>query len=297
MIVVVADRMLTAADVQYEPEQGSKFYYFNEHIGALIAGDAAPQIAICDATFRRVEALGEDKPSVQQVADFFAEEHARYRMREAEQVFLLPLGMNVTTFMQNQKTLNAKFVSETVQSLQNHSIGNTETIIMGLDSDLGGQLFKIDRWGVVRSDNLAGFSTAGIGEWHAASHLMLVGYEKSWHVNRALFHLYYAKRKAEAAPGIGRNTDLYFIDDGGIKDFDPRIIDLLKKHIEEMEKKIQPIAKRQLDVFSTKLTALLEEKITEAQKAKQQPETERPKPEEDAKRVAETWTGPTGPAG
>jgi 20S proteasome alpha/beta subunit len=298
MIVVVADRMITGTDVQYEPEQQSKLYYLTPKIGALIAGDASPQIAIRDATYRRIQALDVDqneKLTVQQVANYFSEEHANYRRREAEQVFLLPLGMNTDTFRDNQKSLNAKFVSETVEAIQNHSIGNTQTIIMGIDSDLGGQLLYVDKCGVIRSDNLAGFSTAGIGEWHAASHLMLVGYEKSWSVNRALFHLYHAKRKAEAAPGIGRKTDLYFVDHQGIKNFDPRIVDLLIRHIEDMEKQMAPIANTTLAKFDTELTSLLKEKVSEAEKARQQARIEAEQSKEEGKAVAETWTGPTGP--
>jgi hypothetical protein len=67
-IIAMSDRMITSADVQFEPEQ-NKMYQFNSRIGALIAGNAAPQMAVCSAVSRRVGDWNNLNTTVEEVAN------------------------------------------------------------------------------------------------------------------------------------------------------------------------------------------------------------------------------------
>lgn len=241
--IAICDRMITSADIQFEPDQ-PKMFLLNARVGALIAGSGSAQTSICTAAERRVAELGawdDQTVSVQAVADLFAQELAAYRLRHAEQIYLRPLGIDAATFMTNQTTYAPQFVQDTINTIQNYDIGDMQTIIIGADTT-GPHLFHIDKWGNIRCDDLQAFSAIGIGEWHATSHLMIARYSKYTTFQNALLQIYLAKRKAEVAPGIGRTTDIFFIsEDPGITTLRSGVHDILKSCVEEMEAKIAPL--------------------------------------------------------
>lgn len=257
--IAICDRMITTADLQFEPDQ-PKMFFLNARVGALIAGSGSAQTSICTAVQKRVAELGDwddASVSVQDVADLFAQELAAYRLRHAEQIYLRPLGIDAVSFMANQTTYAPQFVQDTIASIQNYDIGDMQTIIMGADQK-GPRLFHIDKWGNIRCDDLTAFSAIGIGEWHATSHLMLAKYSKNTTFQSALLQIYLAKRKAEAAPGIGRTTDIFFISEDGISTLRSGVQDILKACVDEMEARIAPLTEEAEISFRTQVDAFLE---------------------------------------
>ena len=111
-IVAICDRMITSTDVQFEPDQ-PKLFPFTSRIGALISGSGATQTAICSAVKLRPEVANgwnDISITVESVANFFAQDLARYRARHAEQIYLRPLGIDTATFMENQNSYQSQFV-------------------------------------------------------------------------------------------------------------------------------------------------------------------------------------------
>jgi 20S proteasome alpha/beta subunit len=273
-VVAICDRMVTSVDVQFEPDQ-PKLVPFTSRIGALISGSGTTQAAICNAVKRRNEILeGWDDASltVEEVANAFAQELAHYRARHAEQIYLRPLGLDIATFMASQNSYQSQFVQDTINNIQNFDVGDIQTIIMGLDQT-GPHLFHVDKWGNIRCDDLIGFTAIGIGEWHATSHLMLAKYSKQLQFQSAILHMYLAKRKAEAAPGIGRTTDIFFITDNEITTLRDGIQDILKSCVDEMEAKIAPLTEETERKFRASVDAFLaEENQTPVEIEKGQPQ-------------------------
>jgi len=232
-------------------------FYFTAKIGALISGAGSTQTSICNAVVQRTaNDWSNEDIRVQDIADMFAQELANYRARHAEQVFLRPLGLDTATFMANQNSYQPKFVEDTIHNIQNLEIGEMQTIIMGMDKS-GPHLFHIDKWGNIRCDDLIGFTAIGIGEWHATSYLMLAKYSRKLQFQTALLHMYLAKRKAEAAPGIGRTTDIFFISDHFITTLRDGVQDILKSCVDKMEAKIAPLAQKTEAEFRKKVDAFL----------------------------------------
>jgi hypothetical protein len=159
--------------------------------------------------------------------------------------------------MTNQSSYQSQFVQDTINNIQNFDIGEMQTVVMGMD-ETGPHLFYIDKWGNIRCDDLIGFTAIGIGEWHATSHLMLAKYSKKLQFQTALLHMYLAKRKAEAAPGIGRITDIFFTTDNEITTLRGGVHDILKSCIDKMEAKIAPLAEEAEMEFRTNVNAYLE---------------------------------------
>lgn len=254
--IAICDRMITSTDVQFEPDQ-PKMFYFTAKTGALISGSGSTQTAICNAVVERTADRWTDEDvRVQDIADMFAQELAHFRARHAEQLFLRPLGLDIATFMANQSSYQPKFVEDTINNIQNLDVGDMQTIIMGMDKS-GPHLFHIDKWGNIRCDDLIGFTAIGIGEWHATSYLMLAKYSRKLQFQTALLHMYLAKRKAEAAPGIGRSTDIFFISDNFITTLRDGVQDILKSCVDKMEAKIAPLAQKTEAEFRKKVDAYL----------------------------------------
>lgn len=274
--IAICDRMITSADLQFEPDQ-PKMFLLNARVGALIAGSGSAQTSICTAVQKRVAELGDWNDlsvNVEDVADLFAQELAVYRLRHAEQIFLRPLGLDAASFMASQTTYAPQFVQDTIASIQNYDIGDMQTIIMGSDQK-GPRLFHIDKWGNIRCDDLTAFSAIGIGEWHATSHLMLAKYSKNTTFQSALLQIYLAKRKAEVAPGIGRTTDIFFISEDGITTLRSGVQDILQVCVDELEAKIAPLTAEAETSFQTKVDAFLEaanQTPTEIEKTRSQNE-------------------------
>jgi 20S proteasome alpha/beta subunit len=257
LIVGASDRMMTATDIQFEPEQ-VKLYPLTKHIAALIAGDAASQISICTATVERLKVIGgEDfSISVEQASDIVSQEIANHRKKRAEQIYLRPLGLDMQSFNTQQQILERTFVTDTISNIQNFDIGNLETIVAGVDKS-GAHLFHVNKWGDTRCDDLIGFSVAGIGEYHASSYLMLSQYSRSWQINRALLQIATAKRKAEVAPGIGRITDVFLIASDGVTFVAPEILGHLQSAISRGEEQIRSINADLENEFSANLIQYL----------------------------------------
>jgi len=91
IIAGCADRMITYGDVQYEPVR-TKIYQFTSSVIAMTSGDSSAQFAICVAVHNRVRTL--NNPTVETIAEIYAEEYASFRRKRNERRFLTPLGLD-----------------------------------------------------------------------------------------------------------------------------------------------------------------------------------------------------------
>jgi hypothetical protein len=91
-----------------------------------------------------------------------------------------------------------------------HQKADIETIGCGVDR-YGPQIFVIDEFGRDHCYTPIGFAAIGDGGRHAASQFMFARYSPHWSLSRALYLLYASKKHAEVAPGVGEDTDMFFI--------------------------------------------------------------------------------------
>jgi len=203
-LISACDHMLTAGDIEYEPEQ-PKVAYITPRTIIMVAGDY--QIH-SEAIYRTIEQL-KIKPlhSVEDQAGLYASSIRAVKRRMAEQTFLSPLGLTVETFFDKQKLMNADLVTSLTHELLNYRI-DAECIVAGVD-DVGAKLFYIGNDGVERFSNDVGFLAVGSGAWHANSRFMYARYRRGFTLARALLLLYSAKKAAETAPGVGTATDMF----------------------------------------------------------------------------------------
>lgn len=210
-VLIAADRMITAGDIEYQPPQ-SKIYPLTNKVVALVAGDVIPQSPICWQTF--LEFRGKPDAAVLEVADAYARHFANHRLERNIAEILTPLGMTIGDLHDRLGKDKSPFVEDVLTRFYSSKL-EAETIIAGVDA-AGGHVYVVaDPGGVVETHDDVGFAAVGGGEWHAQSQFMLAGYIKRWPLSWALFLLYLAARRAQVAPGVGTDIDLYSISSAG----------------------------------------------------------------------------------
>jgi len=105
----------------------------------------------------------------------------------------------------------------------------TEAIVAAAD-DLNAHLYLVD------SDDV-GFVAIEIGAWHAKSLLMQARYYSGNSFATALSLAYWAKKRAEVAPGVGKSTDMFFVNKIGWSLLAPDLQSAIERSHEEYDKR------------------------------------------------------------
>lgn len=205
-IVGATDRMLTAGDIQFEPPTG-KIFSLSRNVVALLAGDAGAQIEILNNTFSGFG--GRAEVGVREAVDAYCGELSKYNVGQAEKRILAPYGMSMEKFLELHDSLGEGFADQLTYKIDRNSVG-VATIVAGVDSS-GAHIYTIHEEGDVHCHDLVAFAAIGDGEWHASSQFMFAKYTRSWNFSKAMLLAYSAKKRAEVAPGVGCDTDLFFI--------------------------------------------------------------------------------------
>lgn len=206
MIVGATDRMLTAGDMQFEPFQ-TKVATITERIVTLVAGDISTQVSIILDLIDEFQ--NETDPEVKTVAESYSKCFSNYRRQQAELKYLSPLNLDFQSFIQNQH-IPQNTIDTIVSKLENSRM-KAEAIIAGIDNT-GVHIYTVRDPGKIALQDAVGFAAIGVGEWHAQSFFMFKGYNRNYLLPQALFITYAAKRRAEVAPDVGRETDMFIID-------------------------------------------------------------------------------------
>ncbi|MFI5394491.1 MAG: hypothetical protein ACHQ9S_03065 [Candidatus Binatia bacterium] len=212
IVIGASDRMLTADDVEFEPQQ-TKVFVVSRSITVMTAGQSAMQNEILDNVMadvnRRIQLEPDNWWKVVDVADLYVRYYNQARLRRSEHALLAPLGLTHDTFVQRQREMSPKLAMRLAEELIGFQAPGVEAIISGID-DTGAHIISVDdgKWTL---QDVVGFAAIGAGYWHANSHLMLAGHTRFKLFPEALLATYSAKKKAEVAPGVGEVTDMFLI--------------------------------------------------------------------------------------
>jgi len=243
-LVGASDRMLTAGDVEFEPDQ-YKIWMFATAIVALVAGDSTLQSEILKRVDIEVKRWINNDPktwvSVKDVASLYCKKYRELLREHAEADILSPLGLDIDKFLRRQGKMRPEFLASIAEKLTEYDFPSLlETIFIGTDNDgpLGekGEKFVYPQIYATERDKVAclttvGFAAIGSGKSHAESQFMFSGHSPLKPFNETILLTYAAKKRAEVAPGVGKVTDMVVIG--------PGLGPLLKvedKHIERLDK-------------------------------------------------------------
>jgi hypothetical protein len=236
-VVSASDRMLTTGDIQYEPFK-HKVGQLTPQALVMIAGDYAIH---SEAVIGVKRSIAERQLSdIEDIAGAYADQLRRITTKHAVQLYLAPIGLDHDSFITNQKDMSPQLVSELTAKLQRFRL-DIEAIVVGFSGPQWVRLFVIGSDCISVCNDDVGFAAIGIGAWHAKSHFMFSGYaaDTAKFVD-AVYNTYAAKKRAEVAPHVGDQTDIYV----GMKNgFNPLIPDIRAV--------LQPVYERQEAVKSS----------------------------------------------
>jgi ATP-dependent protease HslVU (ClpYQ) peptidase subunit len=211
-VIGASDRLVTAGDVQFEPNR-PKIKALTNSVVVMTAGDAFLQSEILDGVSADVQAAVSADPhewiSVRSVADLYCDRWAEIKRHRAEHAILKPLGLSTETFLQEQSSMDEDMVKSLTNALVEYGLPGTATLVVGVDAK-GAHIFVIYDGVPMQADSV-GFAAIGIGGRHAESQMMIAQYASDMPVSAGMMLVHLAKSRAEVAPGVGPDTDMFVV--------------------------------------------------------------------------------------
>jgi hypothetical protein len=262
-VIGASDRMLTAGDIQFEPQQ-TKVVILTSSIAAMLAGDSLLQSEIMQRVQIEVNSQVATDPTkwlnLRDVAELYSRYYCEIRSERAEKEILVPLGLDSNTFISRQKEMDANLVQMLARELLNFSIPGpgVAALIVGVDIT-GAHIYRVENEKVHCHDHI-GFAAIGIGWWHATSQMMFSGQTKHKDFPETLILVYHSKKRAEVAPGVGEATDMFMVGPKlgtywPIPDNMINELDGIYSAQRESERAAESAARERTDIYVTTLTA------------------------------------------
>jgi hypothetical protein len=159
----------------------------------------------------------------------------------AERRILTPLGLTMETFLARQAELSDVLVRDVSKELLNYDASSVEGIVCGIDPT-GPHIYVVDNNSFSCRDHV-GFAAIGAGYCHANSQMMSFSHSPQSSLADTLLNVFFAKKRAEIAPGVGRATDMYIAtalgSSSSVKD---TVAQELEKRYEEERRRQQRVA-------------------------------------------------------
>lgn len=254
MVFGAADRMVTSGDIEFEPSV-SKILSITNSIVVLLAGESTFHEELYQLVSElindRIEREPENWWKVKDVADLYALKFNEAKLLRAEAAVLAPLGLNRQSFISQQNYMSDRLVEHMTNRMTRFQMPSLMLIIAGIDPT-GAHIYTMINGEVICWDSV-GFISVGGGWRHANSQFQFSGHTRRASWQDTIFLTYFAKRRAEVAPGVGKATDMIAITKLGntipiapalIKEFDKgytEIVNSEKKVYDKSRKEIQRI--------------------------------------------------------
>ena len=235
--------MLTAGDVQFEPSV-PKLRFLTNSIAAMVAGDANLQAEIIGEVWIGIREHIDKNPTrwmtVKEMASMYKRECDKAIRELAERRILSPFGISLREFMLRQKEFSTDFVKDIGTELLNFEAPGIQAIIAGCD-DAGPHIYTVSNDSFECHDAV-GFAAIGMGQDHANSQMMALNHTFRHSLADTLRAVFFSKKRAEIAPGVGPNTDMFVaIGVGGLS--------MLAENVQaELEKRYAEEKRRQAKV-------------------------------------------------
>lgn len=216
-IVGASDRMLTVGGLISFAPPLSKVESLTTSIAVMYAGETAMHTEVMNRLHPRVAEQISKCPSewisVVWAAMQYRDVYLYVREQRATASILAPLGLTLETFLTRSAQMSPMLVEEIRRQLAGFAAnppgGGVAAIVAGVDA-AGTFLFRIEN-GAFSDETKIGFATIGNGGVNADYELMLAAYSTKKTPEEALIHTYVAKRRAEVAPFVGPETDMFVI--------------------------------------------------------------------------------------
>ena len=213
-IVVVSDRMVTLGNITEFEHEVPKIQVITDNLVALTAGDALRGFRLIKEV---MTALPKDVIDVEQIVSSTAKRYSELRKRQIESDVFQKRNMNINDFYRSgiQHQMVSALAGAIDKYVDEYDFG-LELMMAGID-DSGAHLYSIENPGDVYSEHLPiGYHAIGSGTLHALQSMIGFGHTAARGLHETIFAVYASKRRAEFAPGVGRDTDMMVISKDGV---------------------------------------------------------------------------------
>ena len=149
---------------------------------------------------------------------------------------LRPRGLTLSEFYARHQALSPQIVMMLDNLMKDFNLG-VEVLLAGVDAT-GGHIYTVvNPGGTERLHDTIGYAAVGSGGIHALQAMIAFGHSASAAYHESVYRAYAAKRRAEVAPGVGRDTDMAVISSAnGIHQLAADELQQLKSIYEDFEK-------------------------------------------------------------
>ena len=225
-VVVASDRMVTASPPPIEFEHNSrKITEVSQHCVVLTAGDALAHVELCNEAIIMTQAVR--ILSTRQIAGEIQKAYVEQRKEQVEAEYLRSRGWDIKSFYEEHaRRLPGEIVFTVDRQITTYE-HNLAVIVAGVDDQ--GHVYSIRNPGILDCWDGIGCYAIGSGSSHAMSHFYLHNWRPDISLGGLLLMAYEAKQSAEVAPGVGKVTDIAYINREGVTHLE-------SSHLEELQK-------------------------------------------------------------
>jgi hypothetical protein len=275
IIFGASDRMLTARDVEFEPPN-AKIIGLTTSIAIMWAGDSGLQAEILASVisdvYDRIRAEPNNWWAVRDVAHLYRRYFNEARLRRSETTVLAPLGLDRSTYISEQRKLSPSLARSLADKLIYFDMPGVEAIFAGVDTTgpaPPNAHIYVARGAEITCHDMIGFAAIGVGMRHASSQMMFAGHTGNAELPETLLLTYRAKKRAEVAPGVGEDTDMFAVGPGlgTYTTIDPPIL----RDIDQIYKRSVAVAAKGDERAKVHMKGFLDELAKRAAASDQQP--------------------------
>lgn len=227
-VILVADKLITypAQMVILENVEKSKKITKNSMI--LISGSPSNTIFL-DSSLTSAKA----KTNIKDIANQIASDYRSFVIERISHQYLPYAGFhNFSDFQLKQASLHRDVIRELMGYITTFNLF-VDLILGGLDNDGNGHIFYITNPGVVYCHDHPGFFCAGAGANRANPIFEFCDYSPNMSKEKVLEIVYLAKKRTEPLGGIGKDTDVWIIDESGTGKAGAKLISKLEENYKE----------------------------------------------------------------
>jgi hypothetical protein len=246
VIILAGDRMMTSRRTrEYELGDQTKAVEHRDNVVLLFSGSLDDLLEAYWNIYERVR-----NANIRELVKTLATELQSLRRRNVERQLLERYKLTLSEFIKRQKEWAPDFFERINSEINNPDWDLGDVIVAGFDgTDIDSaiaQIWTITGAGYERSWNATGFCAIGSGDEHAETEFEQARYSPKMAWLPALRVTGFAKKRAEGAPGVGPNTDLWYITFGGKQYFWPQ-----SKLVQEIDNLYQSKITFELNAIAT----------------------------------------------
>jgi hypothetical protein len=216
LVVAAADRMVTLGGfIQFE-HAIPKMARPSSLAITMLAGDTLVGTRLAQTVTAK---FAGSSPKVADIAAALSEQYVEVRQGRMDGEILKPRGLNLQSFYGRHTALSPQVVMMLDDRMAKFDL-QVEFLLTGVDGE-GAHIFTVHNPGSPeRQHDVIGYAAIGSGTVHALQAMIGFNHSPLDPLRDTLYRVYAAKRRAEVAPGVGKDTDLMVISGAGITELD-----------------------------------------------------------------------------